>query len=54
MNDISKIFTNGRSHAEKEGVALSKKSENWNDFLAILKSANIPSDFLDENERSAS
>lgn len=33
-------------------VILSKRPSNWDDFFIALKNANIPADFLSENERN--
>jgi antitoxin VapB len=71
MNQVARLFTNGRSQAvrlpaayrfntkevfirqdpETGDVILSRKPATWDDFLATLKGANVPPDFLDEQER---
>lgn len=33
-------------------MILSRKPENWDDFLALLKDIEIPADFLSEKERN--
>ncbi len=48
--DAKEIFI----HRDNESgdVILSRKPETWNDFLVILKGADVPMDFLDEKERA--
>jgi antitoxin VapB len=41
-----------RKDPETDDVILSRKPENWDDFLALLKDANVPGTFLGEDERA--
>jgi antitoxin VapB len=41
-----------RQDSETGDVILSRKPESWDEFFAALKGADVPADFLDENERS--
>jgi len=72
MNQVAKIFINGRSQAvrlpvafrfdtkevfirqdpESGDVILSRKPPNWDGFFAALKDANVPTDFLSNDERN--
>ena len=40
-----------RQDAETGDVILSRKPASWDDFFAALKGAEVPADFLDEQER---
>lgn len=71
MNEVAKIFTNGRSQAvrlpaayrfdSKEvfirqdattgDVILSRRPSTWDGFIAALKRADLPADFLSSEER---
>jgi antitoxin VapB len=71
MDQVAKIFTNGRSQAVRLPVAyrfdakevfirqdpqtgdviLSRRPTGWDDFFVLLKGADVPEDFLSEEER---
>lgn len=40
-----------RQDPETGDVILSRKPENWDDFFAALKGAEVPADFLDAKDR---
>ena len=48
--DTKEVFI--RQDAETGDVILSRKPESWDDFFAVLKPADVPADFLDEQERN--
>lgn len=48
--DSKEVFI--RQDAETGDVILSRRPSTWDGFFTALKSAEIPSDFLSENERS--
>jgi antitoxin VapB len=50
--DTKEVFI--RQDPETGDVILSRKPATWNDFFAALKNADVPDDFLDENERNQS
>lgn len=72
MNEIAKIFINGRSQAvrlpaafrfkakevfirkdqETGDVILSQKPDTWESFFMALKNTEVPSNFLDQEERN--
>ncbi|MBA2408379.1 MAG: AbrB/MazE/SpoVT family DNA-binding domain-containing protein [Gammaproteobacteria bacterium] len=43
-----------RRDPETGDVILSRKPENWDDFFAALRDAEVPDDFLSEQERNQS
>jgi antitoxin VapB len=47
--DTKEVFI--RQDTKTGDVILSRKPATWDDFFSALKAADIPSDFLDENER---
>lgn len=47
--DTKEVFI--RQDPETGDVILSRKPASWDDFFATLKGAEVPADFLDENER---
>jgi antitoxin VapB len=47
--DAKEIFI--RQDPETGDVILSRRPPDWNDFFAALKGADLPADFLNENER---
>ena len=57
MRQIARLFQNGRSQAvrlkySKIGdMILSCKPDTWDSFLASLKDLDVPTDFLDRQER---
>lgn len=48
--DTKEVFI--RRDPETGDVILSRKPATWDDFFVALKSANVPADFLDEQERN--
>jgi len=44
LNRTGKVFTTGRS----QGI---RRPETWDSFFAALERADVPADFLAENER---
>jgi len=48
--DTKEVFI--RQDPETGDVILSRKPENWDGFFSALKGADVPADFLDEQERS--
>jgi len=50
--DTREVFI--RRDPETGDVILSRKPENWDDFFAALKDAEVPDDFLSEQERKRS
>jgi antitoxin VapB len=49
--DVKEVFI--RQDPVTGDVILSRKPANWDDFFATLKTANVPADFLSENERDS-
>lgn len=47
--DTSEVFI--RKDEQTGDVVLSRRPQTWDGFFAALKSANVPPDFLDENDR---
>ncbi|MBV5272414.1 MAG: AbrB/MazE/SpoVT family DNA-binding domain-containing protein [Lamprocystis purpurea] len=47
--DTKEVFI--RRDPETGDVILSRKPTDWDEFLAILKDVEVPTDFLDEHER---
>lgn len=47
--DTKEVFI--RQDAETGDVILSRKPATWDDFFSVLKSAEVPADFLDGKER---
>jgi antitoxin VapB len=47
--DTKEVFI--RQDPETGDVILSRKPASWDDFLAALKGAEVPADFLSETER---
>lgn len=47
--DVKEVFI--RQDLETGDVILSRKPANWDDFFAVLQSAQAPGDFLDAEER---
>jgi antitoxin VapB len=41
-----------RQDPETGDVILSRKPANWDDFFSVLKGADVPADFLGEEERN--
>lgn len=48
--DTKEVFI--RRDSETGDVILSRKPATWDDFFVALKSAGVPADFLDEQERN--
>ena len=48
--DAKEVFI--RKDQETGDVILSRKPATWDGFFAALKEAHVPTDFLDEKERS--
>jgi antitoxin VapB len=48
--DTKEVFI--RQDPDTGDVILSRKPATWDDFFAALEGAHVPTDFLDENERS--
>lgn len=48
--DSKEVFI--RQDPETGDVILSRKPATWDDFFVALKSASVPADFLDEQERN--
>ena len=48
--DTKEVFI--RQDPETGDVILSRKPADWDGFLAALRGADVPLDFLDRNERS--
>ena len=47
--DAKEVFI--RQDPETGDVILSRKPANWDDFFSVLKSADVPVDFLSAQER---
>lgn len=47
--DTQEVFI--RQDPKTGDIILSRKPANWNDFFAALEDAEIPTDFLNEDER---
>jgi antitoxin VapB len=47
--DTKEVFI--RRDPETGDVILSRKPTDWDEFFSILKDVEVPTDFLDENER---
>jgi antitoxin VapB len=47
--DVKEVFI--RQDPETGDVILSRKPPDWDGFLAAVKGADVPADFLDEAER---
>lgn len=47
--DTKEVFIH--QDPETGDVILSRKPTTWDDFFAALKGANVPADFLDEEDR---
>lgn len=47
--DTKEVFI--RQDVETGDVILSRRPETWDDFFTVLKSTDVPNDFLDETER---
>ncbi len=47
--DTKEVFI--RQDTETGDVILSRKPATWDDFFSALKAADVPADFLDNNER---
>ncbi len=41
-----------RQDIETGDIILSSRPADWDDFFKVLKTADVPSNFLDENDRS--
>jgi antitoxin VapB len=48
--DTKEVFI--RQDPETGDIILSRKPENWDGFFSALKGADVPADFLDDQERS--
>lgn len=48
--DSKEVFV--RKDPETGDVILSRKPATWDDFFSALKGADVPADFLDEQERN--
>lgn len=48
--DTKEVFI--RKDPETGDVILSRRPATWDDFFSALEGANIPADFLSENERN--
>jgi antitoxin VapB len=48
--DTKEVFI--RRDPETGDVILSRRPTNWDGFFAALRGADVPADFLDENERN--
>lgn len=48
--DTKEVFI--RQDAETGDVILSRKPATWDDFFVALKDADVPTDFLSEQERN--
>lgn len=48
--DTKEVFI--RQDPETGDVILSRKPATWDDFFAVLEGADVPGDFLDEEERN--
>ena len=48
--DTKEVFIS--QDPETGDVILSRKPATWDDFFAALKGAEVPADFLNENERN--
>jgi len=47
--DTKEVFI--RQDTETGDVILSRKPATWDGFFSVVESANVPADFLNENER---